>query len=389
MDILWNVVWFAGIILFSSLVFFVFIPLAVYFNARADKQFTTVPEGEIKFIVEGDMLKHILVNIPGHYIKGEGLEAKVKKGESSQTEFMSLPSWLAKMFGMNAKKRMPIYYVGIDYPKTRVLVYEYVWEKLLKEEKGNKIEHRDEPVNSLYWRYPYPVEAKEVELKGNFKVDVTVVATVEIIRPYIPIFVLKGKWFSPLTAAIQGAITSYGGQVDFNKFREDLLRKDLRTKKGIAEQTPQEGVTLVEAIVAINDTLEETYGVKIIQVDFVSLEPSAGQETVRNALTAVEIAKQKAQAKREDALGDKDAAIYRREGEALGLQKLLEVANQYEGGVELLKADLSSKNLGQNSELTTLVLSGGGMGLSTMLPLSTEPKKNTDKKEEKKDDSST
>ncbi|MDP2705294.1 MAG: hypothetical protein U1D31_01265 [Patescibacteria group bacterium] len=359
-----------------SLVVFVFVPLAVYFLARADIYFTTLPEGQIKFIVEGDTLKRILANIPGYYIKGEGMEAEIVKGKGTPND-VGIPGWLSRRLGLDKKR---IYFVGIDYPRTRVYSYEFIWEKFIKEKVGYKIVPRDEQVNSLFWKYPYPVEAIDVELKGNFKINITIIVTLQVVFPYKPIFVFKGQWFSPVIAAIQGALVSYCGTVDFETLRS-------QDKEG-------NDADLVKKVTSINNSLRENYGVEISQVNFVELEPSASQADVTKALQAIEIARLNKEAKIKDAEGDQQAALLRRTGEAEGLKKLLEVADKYEGGVDLLKTDLATRNLGQESEISTLVINSGGQtGVTTLLPISTEPKKKkkgTEKeKEKKKDDVST
>ncbi|HEC30441.1 MAG TPA: hypothetical protein ENI66_00305 [Candidatus Yonathbacteria bacterium] len=291
----------------------------VYTLARRDKYATTMEPGEIKLIVAGDSLIRVLLNIDGrHY---DDASHRIVTNEDWYKEYRPL---ITVFFG--------IYWVSIFHPIRGLFVYQFEWDNLVSkghldenEENGKHIvqlgasgdyflKHRDEPVDSIYWRYTYPVFAEQVELKDNFKVDVLANITFEVFDPYFAVFIMRGKWLTQSTVASKGAIADFGRNLDINEFRSTKKHGDdsefskaimhingSTTGRATSSDVPQIGII-------------EAFGAGVYKVDYVKFDLSEGQEDAEKATKAVQIADLNARATIKTATGD--AVAVRRVGKA-------------------------------------------------------------------------
>ena len=347
-------------------VLLVIVLFTIYFMAESDKQASTIETGEIKFVVTGEGVKRVLENIEGwHYNESTGEIVEDSRTYHRPETF--LQEWLG------------IYWVSILYPKTEIHRYDFEWPKLLMGghprekiigtlvkvggEGDYAIEHRDENIDSLYFRYPYPVFAEEVELKGNVKIDILINVTFQVVFPKIPIFILKGKWLASATAAVNGALADLVRTYDLDGFRN--LEKQAA------------GNQLSQTIMEVNGDrigdgkyspgIIQSFGVKVYKVDFIKYDLNEKYRDVIDAATAAQVAEGHANARRNEAKGEADAIASIQGAEADALQKLLAAASTHPLGGQVLIEQVRTKGLG-DFKGSVLSLGGDRTGVMVNVP---------------------
>lgn len=277
-------VWVAGIGLAALLAY-----LVVYLMAKRDFIVGFVPEGQIKAVMAGDSLHKLLVNIRGYRYDRSITKTKKfpeivldpKKGGDK------LPWWKQRPFGL--------YWIGLP-PFKQILTYKFSWVKWgkPKSEEGEKekkeefglIPRDEEVVRSLFFRYPYGVEVKGIKVKGNVEVNITLVVTLEAVRPETTLFRIQptGNWLGLAIAKITEATRGWAGEkeVDIETLRGLAAREkgatnDFRTR--IMEMNGEKGRVQTGSKVAtkkpifgqvpeLPDGILRLCGVRIISVEF-------------------------------------------------------------------------------------------------------------------------
>ncbi|MEX0931292.1 MAG: hypothetical protein WDZ88_00920 [Candidatus Paceibacterota bacterium] len=333
--------------------------------ARNDWQATYVNPGKIKIILKGGNIHDVLVNQEGLRYDKEARQIR-----SGEPDFKKNLLW--RLFG--------IYWVGFTFPLYRVHKYKFEWDEFTLKQSGEyAVESRAEETKELYWRYTYPVIARDVELEGNITVDIGINIQFEAIDPITAVFVLEGTWLAQATAAIEGALNSFtttGGKEDGKGITFAELRRIDKSK-------------LVEFIMNLNKEIGnnpgiiEAFGMKIVKVDFKYFQLSGESKTVQEALLAQEIARQQGLARIIAAQKDAEAIVILAEanktrfskegqGRAAGLKSQLNVADKY--GSEGIGA-LNTQNFSEGiSGASTIAVGQGGI-LPTLNVGEDRPKK--------------
>jgi len=356
--------------------------------SRRSKYATTVKPGEIKFIVAGDSLVKVLTNLKGwHYEEDKQLIVKNESGYEPEYQFL-----ITRYFG--------IYWMSIFYPGIGLKVYSFEWDQLIPgghidDDEGEHLvklgvsgdyysKHRDEEVDSIYWRYTYPVFAEQVELKDNFKVDVLVNITFQTLDPYMAVFIMEGKWLTQSTAAIKGAIADYGRGLPFNDFRD-------AKKQGIDSK-------LTQRIMAVNTEYEpvlgggppdpnnpntergiiKAFGVMVYKADFVKFDLSKGYEDVQEATTAVGVAELKATAVVAKSVGDATAITNIGNAKAGALDMLVPTDGHPDRASVLREQIRTEGLLGYKGNVLSLGAASGGVPV--LVDASGKPQKPVDSK---------
>lgn len=187
--------------------------IAIYYLAKVDIFFTFVPEGEIKFIVKGETLHRILTNIRGCNLDANNNIVKDKSGTLNNNGMNLLTRW----FGI---------YGPFWYPLYKVYWYKFAWDEMAQETgSAEAIQNtewrpyrRQEQVPSLFFQFVYPVVATNVELGDQLRINIRGTVTAQVECPYTPIFLLKGDWFPPFSAAIEGALSDYARNLTYAEF---------------------------------------------------------------------------------------------------------------------------------------------------------------------------
>lgn len=306
------------------------------YGARYEKQTCYVPTGEIKFVVAGESCKKVIPNLTNtgyHYDYKQGI---IIAGE---------PKILSRPFSI-----LGVYLVSLWYPLEELHVWHFEWDKLSKgtsskDETGFTIVSKSEYVNSLYFLSTYPIVVEAVDLKGNLKINIVVNVTFRVVNPTLPVFVYKGKWLAQVSASVKGAVADFARGKTYDEFR--AIEKE-------GDDNP-----FATAIETINKSsrgtagIIETFGVAIHRVDFVDFDLVGASPEEEAAVTAVELARLKA-----------DAAIQKAreietlgEAEAKALTARLKAADAYPGGMNVLLQEVQA---GAVSSFKGDVLSLGG-----------------------------
>lgn len=373
------------------IVIFILLYFFFYLLGASKLFYSFVKEGEIEFSVTGETLHKILANVSGYYLKKDEIEVEIEKenkekGRKGRKEKISVERFFHLSKKEKQKKNLlGLYWIGLP-PYRKILTYPFSWDRLIsktakeeEEKKGHAVEysgigdiwisHRSEPVSSLFFRYTYPIVAKDIELTGRITIDIAFNVTVEVAVPIIPIFFLKGRWFLPLTAAFRGIISDCLKDFNLDDFGETDKQKLFN-----------------DAVSKQNELFVSITGMEIFQTNYIDYTISGEKEELE-AATAKKIAQLKAEAKVAEAEGTAVARITVAEGEAeaiklergakaFALQKLLESAQKHPQGVSVLIEQIKTEGL---AGFTGDVLS---LGQSTPLQIAVnEQNKN---KEDKK-----
>lgn len=182
--------------------------------SKQEKQATTVPLEEFKFVIAGESLVKILPNL-----KDAGLD---RDDKVTTDPALIKPTYYNPLLIL-LKEWLGIFWVSILYPLKKVYKYKIDKSRLVNESSlapDHKIQElvRVEPnieVNSLRRYIPRPQFIPEVELSDGIPVDIIVMTEYEVINPRIPIFNYKGKFFPLLDAAIEAAVNDFGNTVKY------------------------------------------------------------------------------------------------------------------------------------------------------------------------------
>ena len=194
--------------------------------ANLGAYFTKIAKGVTIFINRGDDLHAILPNIDGFMMsKGKDLDGQPWLIPGTDEERMeaffskSLPGtiWLQKILW----KMFGVRFISFVWPHTYVHKFDIRSRKRIKErtavEKDAPIRSRvvDSPeptttVDSLLFLVPRPVFLEGVELAGdNSRINLLLLPIYRQVIPSLPVYNLKGEFFTPLDAAIEAAMVDF------------------------------------------------------------------------------------------------------------------------------------------------------------------------------------
>lgn len=159
---------------------------------------------------------------------------------------------------------------------------------------------------SIFFRYNMATEIKAAETIGNFPVDAIIVFTAQIKNP-AQAFFFAGGWETQTAAAIQGVFREYVGSRNINALREELRAGADALVYRIRNLT--HGTSL-----GLGDGLRELFGIDIVDARFVSFDLVTGDPTMTQAVRAKEAAILRAEARIEEAKGNREAARIEAEG---------------------------------------------------------------------------
>jgi len=140
--------------------------------------FTTLESGSIKFIMRGETLHTTIYDLPA----GKDIGCVNKK-----TGFKK--SWFNKRFGL--------YWIGVP-PFGRVHQFSIVKER--ENPSGKSAQEwitrdpQETPVDTLRYVFPRPFVLEAVELADRTPIDLLVICKFEVVDPYLPVFIFKGKF---------------------------------------------------------------------------------------------------------------------------------------------------------------------------------------------------
>lgn len=346
-----------GIYFWALIVSFIGIGIVSYFFvyllAKMGIFITFVPSGEIMFIVSGNTLKKIIANIEGYDLIETNGEYELKKTKDAKP------------------KRKTIWWIGFP-PYAKVLKYQFNWDKIARDEgeekaKGGKVEkfgdilisHRSDIVNSLYFRYSYPFVVKDIELTGQFKVDIYFDVVIEAVRPTIPVIFLKGKWLTLFATILEGKISDYVKN-------ETRIEKDDEFSVSIDKFEAIEKESMEEIILELEKNFIEATGMKAVAAKYGDYIVK-GLDDMQKVLTERQVAKIEKEAI--ETRADAAASKITKEGEAKAraLETILTASAKHPQGASVLMMQTFADGI---KETKVSVLSLGQGGPQIQIPIS-------------------
>ncbi len=349
-----------------------FVVIFLYRAAQYKQQATFVSEGTMEFVMAGEDLQRILLNVDGYVLTRENAikprnQNTAGTGEIAATEeeikrySEGGESWI----GRYLREHYGFYWVSWLYPLKKIHRFEITRARLKPSSaatsKDTSLQSRIEldPSTSitdhLRFRFPRPFVFDEVESADRLEVNLLVMTMFQVVKPHTVVFMVGKEFFTTLEATIGGAVADYMKERNFVDF--------VKSNKG-------KGSVFSEAIKRLNtepygdikNGIIEDLGVRIIDVWVEDYGLPADAKTAREATQALEIAELEGQADVKRADLERQAAELRAKG---GAARIVELARAYSGNPEAapyVASQIASENL---KNLT--VLSGGNLGTSIIV----------------------
>ena len=356
--------WIIVGLMFLALSFGVLV-LLLYGAAKNKQQATFVDEGTIEFVVAGGKLVKTFVNVDGFALTKSG-KIKPLKVEGDATRSDEIPetsdeiaeeSWLARQL----RERWGFYWVSLFYPWVRIHKFEITKERLRT--RGDipddtplraRIEHEKDPVkvDNLFFRFPRPYFFGSVETSDRFTTDVIVQVIFQIVDPYIPVFLYRGKFFSILETVVSGCVIDFLRSRTYTEFVAIGKGKDSPFSTFVKELNTRPTLNSPGGIIA-------DFGIVILDAWVEEFSPAKGEKDVQDATKARELAILRGDADVEKAKRDGKAAGLRTAGATAEIRQLGRAYGKMEPETaRIVSAQIVSRNLGQGS---LRVLAGNGL----------------------------
>ena len=314
-----------------------------------------VKSNEIEFRMRSGTLAKIMENVPRY--KLEKKDVKLCKLDSKDnvisTEYIEAEIFVPLEKGEEKKKHfLGIYGVGLP-PYYKILKWTFGRDRSItegqkrgEEEKRRNVEfsevgdqwisHASEEVTSLYHIYTYPIKVKGIELLGLITVDIAYNVKIEAVIPIIPVIFLKGKWFAQFTSIFKGIISDY-----------------LRGNSIEGFEAMDKGNEFGAVIYKNNDRFISVTGMKVSDVAYIDYK-AGGSVEVQKAVTAEKVAELEGRGRIKTAIAKGIAEIKKATGKARAtrlngaakanaLKNLLEEANKFPDGVEILREQIRTE----------------------------------------------
>ncbi len=391
--------------------------------------FTKIAQGTTVFITAGGNLQEILPNVGGYKMSNETdpegqrwLVPETDEGKRISALFHNpMPGTL--WFQEQLWKKFGVKFISWFWPHTRVHKFD------IRKGGRRRIEARNEValdaplrsrvidspgatsiVDSLLFLVPRPVYVEGIELAGdNAKINLLVLPVFRQVIPSLPVFNLKGDFFTLLDAAVEAAIVDFCAQ--YKEGEEHLtyarwlklakageesplgqrLRRINVSQKYISDLKSARNNELVSYIekhnlgpkdADVTDTavlakmipsgIIPRFGFALVSFRIVEWEPHKDTQELAKALLAKETESHAAEGVRQKAFGERDAAKARAEGDAsryeLPLQALTSKGVHADVAAGVILTQLRTENI-RDSKITTYV-EGGGTPTSVMIPTS-------------------
>lgn len=218
----------------------------LYIGAKRNKQATFVEEGTMKFVVKGDSLDRVLLNVSGY-----SYDEMTKTIENVPTQ----KTWL---------EDHGIYWVSWLYPLKRVHTFEVIKDRL-KMSKPTEPKDIDELVehegavlvDNLRFQFTRPFVIREVDFADGTRVDFLIFGVFQVVNPYQAVFIQSGKkMFNILASSVQALLVDYAKDKGFEEFRKTVKGKDFFEElKKINEG--EDSIISIAGIKAISGRIEE------------------------------------------------------------------------------------------------------------------------------------
>lgn len=251
---------------------------------------------------EGGVLDHYITEVPGWHLEGPNLrEMQFVPGDAPETFFHT---WLGvRFFGISPFKHIRHFKIK--------KVYENLEGKGPKDWVRRGTEGGDW-VNGLRFNFPRPFVYTDIELKDKLTADAKTVLELRVVRPYIPVYVFHGDFFTQTGSLLQGELLDILKKFSISKFLQAKKSENDGILKKLKEpKEDPEG--------KFNRLLVNAVGLEVVNIAINDVVPS-NQE----ALKAKALAEEQGQALVLTAEKGRDVAIIEADGKAKALLRLNE-----------------------------------------------------------------
>ncbi len=320
--------------------------------AKHDKFFTTLKEGQVKYVVRGGELKKTLLKVKDHSVDqttGDVWLVDEKEGlaQNAMNRKVAILSDHPELWPEKETLLEKLFMVRwVGFFGLEIFQWDFVYDRLGRsddprnDEEGyewdkvdKQIIHRASRTSYLSWQDVFPIGVKvltadlqQLLIKGSF--------TIEVGNTYFPIFTQKGKWFPNIRGPVESALLGYFGLLT----RKEIQELNILTF-GVTNRThTKDGRDIHSLKDFIYDTCNpglKTTGIKVIL--FTLRSSVFGSKNELEAAESVALAKYAADAKIAKAEGDARSVVIAAEAE----KKRLELEGK--GLANAIKAEGTAK----------------------------------------------
>jgi hypothetical protein len=326
----------------------------LYTIAKYDMHATFVENGGFKFVVKGETLEKILDNLDGHYVNVETHVVKERTFKRHAKE--RVRGVLEKILG--------IVWVSWVWPMKKLHTFEVVADKLKEDESlpvRQRLQTELRRETYLRARFPHPVFIPDVELGGDqWKIDIIIMLDILVVNPRVVVFDYKGKVLRQVDATIRTAVMNFCKEEKYTY--PIFLREDKGAESPIAVRVLD--LNRSTSPEPVNDGLRERFGIELRAVWLESMDLSPEQKTLDDAAKGVQEKSLKADARVQEARGEKAYQKAIREGVGEGMAdqitRLISSGVSPERAAVIVQEQVRTSNLaGPDSKIKTYVEGGG------------------------------
>lgn len=355
------------LIIFCVICFLFIVGGLLFLSATYKLQASFVQEGTIEFVVSGEDLSHIMINVDNHVLirnkfSGEwAIKPLVPDPSRLETQFVNgdeeYVSWWPISY---LQQKWGLYWVSAFYPWKKILWFMITRERLVSRtavsadaSARDRVEISEPAlVSNLRFRFPRPFWITNVETKDRFESQILLQVILEVVNPYTAVIVLKGKFFPIIEAAISSTVIDYlatqtlAGFFSHPKGQNSPLATAIKTANYGSSQ---------DSTATKSEGLIKSTGIRIVDV-FIEEIISDEDDLVRKALKAKEINTLEGMASIEKSTLDvmvakqeKLASEERAIGNTAHERELMKIYAEHRGAAELVNKQKISENLGKGN----------------------------------------
>jgi hypothetical protein len=249
-----------------------------------------------------------------------------------------------------------IHGVGI-YPIVKTLVYDFSWNKWDQPEGSSELVMvpRRENVITIFRKFAYGLLIEKAETMDQIELDIYLMVGTEIVNPKRALFDTKpaGQWLIRVLAFVEAEMRDWVGRTAYQNIIETDL--DPRMKKVLKNVNKNKQ----------GDKTVWHYGAKFTEIKVRKIQKRVSAK-VEESITAKIVAKNKADARKEEAAGEAEYITKTADATAKGIEKRYAAAAAHPGGIQALAMETSTGNLATAPNLQ--VLGSGVMPMVSLTP---------------------
>ena len=274
----------------------------IYLDGKLGLHMTEVPEGSMKFIVAGGDYIRTILNVKGKRMTSD--EELIEPGD--------------KPFSISLVRFLGFHWVSWFYPAHHIHKFNLKTNILVSEEEQGQKELKDwvEVKDHLTDRLDLMIRSyfllKDVELQGQFKVDIVVYALLEIVNPRLAVFMYKGDFVKIFGPAIFSGYVDNVKEFDITAFNDLPKGRGSNFAHKVSDYVNNGGN---ERTVGPRE-IELQYGVKLVETYVYEFDQSDKDPVALKAAQAEKVAELEAKATVRKAEGDAQAILTNAQAEA-------------------------------------------------------------------------